>query len=249
MAGHSHSANIARRKGAVDAKRGKVFSKLSRAIISAARTGGGDPEANLKLKYAVDKAKAANMPKDTIERAIARGSGSKDGDDIEEITYEGYAPGGVALLITVLTDNRNRTAPDIRYIFDRGNGSLGAPGSVGYLFDLRSVFAIERGGRSEDELTELALDAGCDDIEIEPDVAVFYAPATEFPAVRRALEERGLEFLSAELAYVPQNRVPVASKEDAEKVLRLIEALEDNDDVQNVYANYEIPDEWLPAAG
>jgi YebC/PmpR family DNA-binding regulatory protein len=249
MAGHSHSANIARRKGAVDAKRGKTFSKLARAIISAARQGGGDPDGNLKLKYAIDKAKAANMPKDTIERAVARGSGSKDGDELEEITYEGYAPGGVALLIAVLTDNRNRTAPDIRYIFDRAGGSLGAPGSVNYLFDLRSVLVIERGERSEDELTEVALEAGCDDVEIEDDVVVFYAPATEFSAVRQALEERGFSFLSAEQAYVPQNRVPVATQQEAAKVLRLVEALEDLDDVQNVYANYEIPDEWLSGEG
>ena len=166
MAGHSHSANIARRKGAVDAKRGKAFSKLSRAIISAARQGGPDPDANLKLKYAVDKARAANMPKDNIERAIQRGSGSKDDGGLEEILYEGYAPGGVALLIQILTDNRNRTAPDIRHLFDRAGGSLGAPGSVAYMFELRSLFAVERRGRDEDALTELALETGCDDVEI-----------------------------------------------------------------------------------
>lgn len=247
MAGHSHSANIARRKGAVDAKRGKAFSKLSRAIISAARQGGGDVDANLKLKYAIDKAKAANMPKDNIERAIVRATGSKDGEGFEEILYEGYAPGGVALLIAVLTDNRNRTAPDIRYIFDRAGGSLGAPGSVNYMFDLRSVFVVERDGRDEDSLTELALEAGCEDVEVTSDVAVFTAVATEFTAVRAALEAAGSKFLSAELAHVPQNRVPVASQEDAQKVLKLIEALEDNDDVQSVYANYDIPDEWLEA--
>lgn len=245
MAGHSHSANIARRKGAVDAKRGKVFSKLARAIISAARTGGGDPEANLKLKYAIDKAKAANMSKDTIERAVARGSGSKDGDTLEEITYEGYAPGGVALLVSVLTDNRNRTAPDVRHAFDRGGGSLSAPGSVSYLFALRGVFAVERGGRSEDALTEFALDAGCDDVEVEDEVAVFYAPPNDFAGVKRALEAKGLAFLSAELSYEPSNRVKVASQEDARRILKLIEALEDNDDVQNVYANYDIPQEWM----
>ena len=247
MAGHSHSANIARRKGAVDAKRGKIFSKLSRAIISAARQGGPDVEANLKLKYAVDKAKAANMPKDNIERAIARGAGSKDGGDMEEILYEGYAPGGVALLIQVLTDNRNRTAPDIRFLFDRAGGSLGSPGSVAYMFELRSVFAVERGDRDEDSLTELALESGCDDVEVADDVAVFTAAATEFTAVRAALEAAGLTFLSAELAQVPGTRVPVASQEDARKVLKLIESLEDNDDVQSVYANYDIPDEWLEA--
>jgi YebC/PmpR family DNA-binding regulatory protein len=245
MAGHSHSANIARRKGAVDAKRGKVFSKLSRAIISAARQGGGDPDANLKLKYAVDKARAANMPKDNIERAIARATGSKDDGGLEEILYEGYAPGGVALLIQILTDNRNRTAPDIRFLFDRHGGSLGAPGSVAYQFELRSVFALERRGRDEDALTELALETGCDDVELAGDVAVLTATAGDFTAVRSALEKAGETFVSAELAHVPNVRVPVASREDAQKVLKLIEALEDNDDVQNVYANYDIPEEWL----
>jgi YebC/PmpR family DNA-binding regulatory protein len=245
MAGHSHSANIARRKGAVDAKRGKAFSKLSRAIISAVRQGGPDIDTNLKLKYAVDKAKAGNMPKDNIERAITRGTGSKDGDAFEEILYEGYAPGGVALLIQVLTDNRKRTAPDIRYIFDRAGGSLGAPGSVNYLFDLRSVYVVERADRDEDALTELALESGCDDVEVAEDVVVFTAAATEFNPVQAALEAAGLSFLSAELAQVPQDRVPVASQEDARKVLKLIETLEDNDDVQNVYANYDIPGEWL----
>lgn len=245
MAGHSHSANIARRKNAVDAKRGKEFSKLARVIISAARTGGGDPDQNLKLKYAIERAKAANMPKDTIERAVARGSGSKDGDDFEELTYEGYAPGGIALLVVCLTDNRNRTAPDIKYIFDRGNGSLGTQGSVSFLFDLRSTFVCETGGRDEDALTEIALEAGADDVEIDGDLAVFSGAPTDFMEIKSALETAGLEFASAELAQVPQNRVAIESKEDAKKVLRLIENLEDNDDVQNVWANYDIPDEWM----
>ncbi len=249
MAGHSHSANIARRKGAVDAQRGKIFSKLSRAIISAARGGGGDPEANLKLKYAIENARAANMPKDTIERAIARATGSKEGPGFEEIIYEGYAPGGVALLISVLTDNRNRTAPDLRFLFDRAGGSLGSPGSVAFLFSLRTVIAIERAGRDEEALTELALETGCDDVELAEDVAVLYAPAADFGAVRAALESRGTKFLSAQQAYVPGSRVPVARREDARKLLNLIAALEDNDDVQNVYANYDIPDEWLEEAG
>jgi YebC/PmpR family DNA-binding regulatory protein len=245
MAGHSHSANIARRKGAVDAKRGKVFSKIARVIISAARVGGPDMDTNLKLKYAVEKAKAANMPKDNIERAIKRGSGSKDGDDFEELNYEGYAPGGVALLITCLTDNRNRTAPDIKHIFERGNGNLGAPGSVSFMFDLRSTFAIEAGGRDEDALTELALEVGAEDVELDGDVAVLYAAATEFVATKAALEERGEAFLSAELAYVPQNRVPINDEQEAEKLLKLIAALDDHEDVQSVYANYDMPSEWI----
>jgi len=245
MAGHSHSANIARRKGAVDAKRAKVFSKIARVIISAARVGGPDMDTNLKLKYAVEKAKAANMPKDNIERAIKRGSGSKDSDDFEELNYEGYAPGGVALLITCLTDNRNRTAPDIKHIFERGNGNLGSPGSVSFMFDLRSTFAIETGGRDEDTLTELALEVGAEDVELDGDVAVLYAAATDFISTKAALEERGEVFLSAELAYVPQNRVPINDEQEAEKLLKLIAALDDHEDVQSVYANYDMPAEWI----
>jgi YebC/PmpR family DNA-binding regulatory protein len=245
MAGHSHSANIAARKGAVDAKRGKVFSKLVRAVISAARSGGGDPDANLKLRYAVEKAKAANVPKDTIQRGITRGAGSKDGDEWQELVYEGYGPAGVALLVTCLTDNRNRTAPDIKHAFDRGNGNLGSPGSVSFLFDLRALFAIERGGRDEDALTELALDVGADDVELDGDVALLYAKPTEFIPIKAALEARAQKFLSAELAYVPQNRVPIADKDDARRILKLIASLEDNDDVQNVYANYDMPAEWI----
>ena len=245
MAGHSHSANIARRKGAVDAKRGKVFSKLARAIISAARQGGGDPDANLKLRYAIEKAKAANVPKDTIERAVQRGSGSKDSDDFEEVVYEGYATGGIALMVACLTDNRHRTSPDIKHIFDRSGGNLGAPGSVAFLFSLQSVFAIEAAGRDEDQLTELALEVGADEVELDGDTAILSAAPQEFIPVKAALEAAGTTFLSAELAYVPSTRVPVAEKEDARKLLKLIEALEDNDDVQNVYANYDMPTEWI----
>jgi YebC/PmpR family DNA-binding regulatory protein len=245
VAGHSHSANIARRKGAVDAKRGKEFSKLARAIISAARQGGADPNHNLKLKYAIEKARAANMGKDTIERAVAKGAGTKEGDSYEELTYEGYAPGGVALLVACLSDNRFRTAPDVKSVFERGGGNLGAPGSVAYLFEQRAVCVCPRGERGEDELCELALEVGADDVEIADDVAVFTAEPKAFIALKAGLESRGLAFHSAELAHVPLNRVPVADKETAGKVLRLIEALEDLDDVQNVYANYDIPAEWV----
>jgi YebC/PmpR family DNA-binding regulatory protein len=245
MAGHSHSANIAARKGAVDAKRGKIFSKLARAIISAARQGGGDPDANLKLRYAVEKAKAANVPKDTIQRAIQRGSGSKEGDDWQELVYEGYGAGGVALIVTCLTDNRNRTAPDIKHAFDRGNGNLGSPGSVAFLFEMRAVFALVKKDRDEDQLTELALEVGADDVELDGDAAILYAKPTDFIPIKAALESRGEQFLSAELAYVPHNRVPVQDKDDARRVLRLIASLEDNDDVQNVYANYDMPAQWI----
>ncbi len=245
MAGHSHSSNIAARKGAVDAKRGKVFSKLVRAIISSARAGTGDPETNLKLRYAIEKAKAANVPKDTISRAVAKGSGSKDGDDWEELAYEGYGPGGVALMVACLTDNRHRTAPDIKHLFERGGGNLGSPGSVSFLFELRSVYALERKERDEDSLTEVALDVGADDVELDGEVAILYAKATEFLPLKTLLEEKGETFLSAEMAHVPLNRVQVTNKEDARRLLKLIAALDENEDVQNVYANYDMPADWI----
>ena len=245
MAGHSHSANIARRKGAVDAKRAKVFSRCAREIMSAVRQGGPDPDANLKLKYAVEKAKAANMPKDNIERAIKAASGDKAGDDYEELTYEGYATGGVALMVTCLTNNRNRTAPEVRNVFEKRGGNMGSPGSVSFLFDHRSVFAVECGERDEEALMELAIESGAEDVEVDGDVATFYAAATDFLAVKEALEAAGLSFLSAELGYVPQTVIEVSSKQDARQILRLISELEENEDVQNVYANYDMPGEWM----
>lgn len=245
MAGHSHSANIKRRKDAVDAKRGKLFSKLARAIISAARQGGGDPDQNLKLKLAIDKAKAGNMPKDNIERAIKTGSGTRDGNAFEELLYEGYAPGGVALMVVALTDNRNRTAPDIKHLFERGGGNLGSSGSVSFLFDFRSIFVVRTEGRAEDELLELALEAGADDLEYEEEFSTILAPATSFAQVKSALEGAGLELESAQTGYIPQNYVRVETREEAAKVLRLVDLLEENDDVQDVYSNYEISDEWM----
>jgi YebC/PmpR family DNA-binding regulatory protein len=246
MAGHSHSANIKHRKNAVDAKRGKIFSKLARAIISAARQGGGDIETNLKLKYAVEKAKAANMPKDNIERAIKRGAGDdKDGDAFEELVYEGYGPGGVALMVTCLTDNRNRTAPDIKHIFEKCGGNMGATGSVNYMFDFRSIFVAETGGKDEDALMELGIEAGADDVIVDGDLVTFMASPQEFIAVKAELEKAGLSFVEADTGHVPQNTVDIESKDDAKKVLRLVDTLEDNDDVQNVYSNFEIPDEWI----
>ena len=246
MAGHSHSANIKHRKNAVDAKRAKIFSKLARAIISGARQGGGDPETNLKLKYAVEKAKAANMPKDNIERAIKRGAGDdKDGDAFEELIYEGYGPGGVALMVSCLTDNRNRTAPDIKYIFEKKGGNMGATGSVNYMFDFRSIFVAETGGKDEDALMEIGLEAGADDVIVDGDIVTYMAEATEFIAVKAALEAAGVTFVEADTGHVPQNTVAVEDKDEARKVLRLVDTLEDNDDVQNVYSNFEIPDDWI----
>jgi len=256
MAGHSHAANVKHRKNAVDAKRAKIFSKLARNIISAVRQGGPDEATNLKLKYAVEKARAANMPKDNIQRAVKRGEGSKDGDDFEELVYEGYAPGGVALLITCLTDNRNRTAPDIKYALERGGGNMGTSGSVAFMFDFKSVFVVDLTGEQAaedfegksfdgDGLMMAALEAGAEDVQVEGDVATVYAEATDYIAVKEGLEARGVVLLSAETGYVPQNSIAVADKGDAERILKLIEKLEDNEDVQNVYANYDIPDEWM----
>ncbi len=244
MAGHSHSANIARRKGAVDAQRARAFNKCARAIQSAVRQGGPDPDSNLKLRYAVEKARAANMPKDNIERVIKRAVG-EGGGSIEELVYEGYAPGGVALMVSCLTDNRHRTSADLKHLFEKRGGNLGAPGSVGFLFEFRSILSVERGARSEDELMELALDVGADDVEIEGGAATLYAAPTSFLELKSALEARGLAFLTAQIGHVPLNTIPVQSKEDAARILKLIDDLEENEDVQDVYANYEIPPEWI----
>ncbi|MFO1009352.1 MAG: YebC/PmpR family DNA-binding transcriptional regulator [Planctomycetota bacterium] len=244
MAGHSHSANIAARKGAVDKKRAKAFTKLSRAIMSAVRQGGADLDSNLKLKYAVEKARAANMPKDNIERVVKRALGEQSGET-EELTYEGYAPGGVALIVACLTENRARTAPDVKHIFDKHGGNLGSPGSVAFLFSFRSILVIEREGRTEDQLLELGLEAGADDVKSEGDFATILGAPTEFLALKKALEARHVKLVSAEIGYVPQTTSPVQDKDNAKKVLRLIEDLEDHDDVQNVYANFEMPDAWI----
>jgi YebC/PmpR family DNA-binding regulatory protein len=245
MAGHSHSANIARRKGAVDAKRAKLFSKVSRLILSAARTGGGDPDANLRLKYAIEAARAVNMPKDNIERVIKRAVGEKTGNAYEDLVYEGYAAGGVALIVTALTDNRHRTSSDLKYIFDHRGGSLGVTGSVAFSFEKRALLAVETGGRSEDALTELALEAGADDVTLAGDVATFFAKPADFIPVKAALEKAGLSFVSAEVGYHPLSTVAVLDRAQAEAVLKLIDELEDHDDVQQVYANFDIPAEWL----
>jgi YebC/PmpR family DNA-binding regulatory protein len=244
MSGHSHSANIARRKNAVDAVRARVFSKCAKAVMSAVRQGGPDQTQNLKLRYAIEKARVANMPKDNIERAIKRASGEGLGD-IEELVYEGYAPGGVAMMVTCLTDNRNRTAADVKHIFDKRGGSLGAQGSVAFLFDFRSVFVVERGEWDEDALMEIALEIGADDVEVEAEVATFFAAPAEFIEIKEALEVHGLAFLSAEVGYVAQNYIEISDKDAAGKILRLIGFLEENEDVQNVYANYDIRDEWI----
>lgn len=245
MAGHSHSANIKHRKSAVDAKRAKIFSKLARNIASAVRQGGPDVDTNLKLKVAIEKAKAGNMPKDNIKRAIQSAAGEKGGAAFEELTYEGYAAGGVAVLVTSLTDNRNRTSSDIKHMFDKGSGNMGSTGSVAFMFAFKSIFVAEKGERSEDEWMELALEAGAEDVQVETDMVTVLAAATDFIPVEEALAAAGVEFASAETGYMPQNVVKVTDKDDARKVLKLVDLLEDLDDVQSVYTNYEIPDEWI----
>ena len=243
MAGHSHWANIARHKGVVDAKRGKLFSKLSRYIIIAARNGGGDPTMNLKLRYAIDKARAVSMPKDNIERAIKRGTGDLEGVTYDEILYEGRGPGGVAVLAEVTTDNRNRTAGEIKKIFERANGEVGKPGSAAYLFDRKGFFAIDAAKHpDEDQLMGLALEAGAEDLHREGDVFEITCDPSQFSAVLDALKAANVETTEAEVKYLPKLQKDV-DVETGKKVVKLIEMLDDHDDVQNVHTDAILTEE------
>jgi YebC/PmpR family DNA-binding regulatory protein len=244
MSGHSHWATIKHKKGAVDAKRGKLWSKLSRAIIIAARHGGGDPTMNLKLRYAIDKARQVSMPKDNIERAIKRGTGELEGQTFEEITYEGFGPGGVAILVDVLTDNRNRTGGEVRKVFERGGGHMGSAGSVGYLFERKGVLSLSVDGVDEDALMEVALEAGADDMKRAGNTFDITCDPASFNKVQEALQAKHLTTIHAEITQLPKTAVD-ADLEAARKVVRLIEALDDHDDVQNVYHNLNIPDEVM----
>ena len=247
MSGHSKWSSIKHRKAAVDAKRGKLFAKLIKEITVAARIGGADTEVNSRLRSAVLAAKSKNVPNDTIDKAILRGTGELDGVDYEEILYEGYGPGGVAIIIDVLTDNRNRAIADVRYILSRHGGSMGAPGCVSWLFDKRGWMIIEKGSIDEDELFMIALDSGADDLTVQDEHLEIITSPGNFEAVREAVEESGAIILEAELTMLPQSTVKSEGKE-AERMLRLMEALEDSDDVQKVYANFDIPDDILEAA-
>jgi YebC/PmpR family DNA-binding regulatory protein len=239
MAGHSKWAGIKHKKAIVDARRGAAFTKLARAITVAAREGGGDVEGNPGLALAVQKAKDASMPKDNIERAIARGTGEGvDADAIESVVYEGYGPGGVALLIEALTDNRNRTGSEVRHLLSKHGGNLGEPGSVSYLFDKRGMIVVDAGRYSEEDLIS-AIDAGAEDIARDDDVFEVVTEPAALTDVRRALEGAGVEMASAELAQVPKSRVPVP-EDQAGRLMRLIDALEDNDDVNAVHANFDV---------
>ncbi|MFI5008837.1 MAG: YebC/PmpR family DNA-binding transcriptional regulator [Solirubrobacterales bacterium] len=245
MSGHSKWASIKHKKAIVDSRRGAAFTKLARAITVAARDGGGDPDSNAALENAVQKAKAASMPKDNIERAIAKGTGAGgDAEALESIVYEGYGPGGVALMVETVTDNRNRTGADVKHLFVKFGGSLGEPGSVGYLFDKKGVLLVDASSYSEDELMA-AIEAGAEDISTDDGVFEVITPLGDFAAVRRALEDAGVELESAELIYRPSSLVEIQHEGQVAKLMRLIDALEDNDDVGAVHANFDVPAEML----
>ncbi len=244
MSGHSKWSTIKRKKGAADAKRGKIFTKLIRELQTAARLGGGDADSNPRLRLVIDKAKAVNMPKDNIQRAIQKGIGGGDNDSFEEIVYEGYGPGGTAILIETLSDNKNRTVGDLRYVLSKNGGNLGAAGCVAFLFEKRGVIAFDRAAGAGDALLEAALEAGALDVVEAADGCEVVTAANELHAVRDALAARGLKALSAELVQQPSTTVKL-SGESAEAMLKLAESLEDLDDVQNFYANFDISEEEM----
>jgi YebC/PmpR family DNA-binding regulatory protein len=247
VSGHSKWSTIKHKKGAADAKRGKLFTKLSKAIIVAAKEGGPDPAGNLALQNAIEKARSYSMPKDNIERAIARGAGTDaDAAAYETVVYEGYGPEGVAVLVEALTDNRNRTASDVRHLFAKHGGNLGTTGAVAWLFERRGVVLVD-GGADEDELTLAAADGGADDVERDGSVYQVSCPPEALAAVREAIEAAGIAVQSAELTMIPKTTVEIAEESTAKQVIRLIEALEDSDDVQDVSANFDIPERVLEA--
>jgi len=246
MSGHSKWSSIKHKKGAADAKRGKLFSKLSRAIIVAAREGGADPAGNLALQNAIEKARSYSMPKDNIERAIARGSGTgADSQAFETVTYEGYGPNGVAIFVEALTDNRNRTASDVRHVFTKHDGSLGGAGSVAWLFERKGVVLVPADGVDEDELTLTAAEGGAEDVAVDGSSFEVTSAPEELSAVREAIEAAGLPVDAAQLTMVPKTTVEVEDEAAAKKILRLMDALEESDDVQDVYSNFDIPERVL----
>lgn len=245
MAGHSHWAGIKHKKAAVDAKRGKLWSKLSKAIIVAAKTGGGDPDANLRLRYAIDDAKAVSMPKDNIERAIKKGTGEIAGGNLESVIYEGYGPGGVAVLCEALTDNRNRTAPEIRKAFERADGKLGNTGCVAWMFESKGLFLIPADRTDEDTLMEIALEAGAEDVRRDGDNFVVTSDPSVFRDLAAALADANIEPEVKETTLIPSNTVDVDDAATARKILKLMERLDDLDDVQNVSSNFNIPDDVM----
>ncbi len=247
MSGHSKWHSIKHKKGALDAKRGKLFTKFIKELTVAARTGGGDPDANARLRKAISDAKAGNMPNDTIDRAIRRGTGAEEGVNYEEITYEGYGPGGVALLIEAVTDNRNRTVAEIRHMFSKNGGNLGESGSVGWLFEKKGYIVVEKAAKPEEELFDIAIEAGADDLRDDEDNFEIITSPESFEKVQEAIKSAGIEPQVAEVSMVPQTYVQLAGN-DARQMLKLMEAIEDHDDVQKVYANFDINEADMAAA-
>jgi len=247
MSGHSKWHSIKHKKGATDAKRGKLFTKFIKEITVAARTGGGDPDANARLRKAILDAKAGNMPNDTIDRAIRRGTGAEEGVNYEEITYEGYGPGGVALLIEAVTDNRNRTVAEIRHMFSKNGGNLGEAGSVGWLFEKKGYIVVEKASKPEEELFDIAIEAGADDLRDDEDNFEIITSPENFEKVQDAIKSAGIEPQVAEVSMVPQNYIQLAGNE-ARQMLKLMEAIEDHDDVQKVHANFDIDEADMAAA-
>jgi YebC/PmpR family DNA-binding regulatory protein len=248
MSGHSKWSTIKHKKGAADAKRGKIFTRILKEMTVAARMGGGDVAGNARLRAAVAEAKASNMPKDNIERAIKRGTGEIEGLTYEELTYEGYGPGGVAVIVETLTDNTNRTTPEIRHIFEKQGGNLGTPGSVKFQFDKKGFFAVEKSVVGEDKLMEIALEAGADDLQAEDaEVYEIYTTPENFESVRLALEKAGITTVEAKLGMIPQNYIAL-DESKSRSVMKLLENLDDHDDVQNVWSNFDIPAEMMEEA-
>ncbi|MCM8830333.1 MAG: YebC/PmpR family DNA-binding transcriptional regulator [Candidatus Omnitrophica bacterium] len=246
MSGHSKWHSIKHKKMATDAKRGKIFTKLIREIMMATKAGGGNPDTNPRLRMVIDKAKSFNMPNDNIQRAIKKGLGEEGGVQLEQVTYEGYGPGGVAVYVEVLTDNKNRSASEIRAIFSKHNGNLGGAGSVAWIFERKGIISVSKEKVNEDELLEVVLEAGADDMKLEGDIYEIITPPERFDNVKKALIDKNIQMNEATVTFVPKNTVRVEGK-TAEQVLKLLEALEDHDDVQGAYANFDIPDEIVNA--
>ncbi len=247
MSGHSKWSTIRHKKSAADAKRGKIFTKLIKELTVAARMGGGDPEGNPRLRAAVMAAKAENMPKDNIERAIKKGTGELEGVNYEEINYEGYGPGGVAVLVEVMTDNRNRAASEVRHAFSRSGGSMGEAGCVAWMFDKRGTIVFSKDKYSEEEIMETALEAGAEDVQDQGDQFEVVTSVADLETVKAAFDEKEMTYELAEVSMVPQTTVPIDDEKQAAQILKLMDTLEDLDDVQNAYANFDIPDEILNA--
>jgi YebC/PmpR family DNA-binding regulatory protein len=247
VSGHSKWSTIKRKKGALDAKRGKIFTRLIKEITVVARMGGGDPEGNPRLRSAIATAKSENMPKDNIERAIKKGTGELEGAVYEEISYEGYGPAGVAVLVDCMTDNKNRTVADIRHAFSKSGGNLGESGCVSWMFDKKGSILVDKEVMGEEELMDKALEAGAEDVVEEDNVYQVVTTPDDFEGVREALEADGVKFIEASVSMIPQNVVDITEEKSARQILRLLESLEEHDDVQNVFSNFDISDELMEA--